>query len=55
MPGTIKLRHRAKMKEIRDECVEINRLENLADVLYRSAIAELFDDAKNIADVIKWR
>ena len=53
--AVLKLRHRAKMKEIRDECVEINRLENLADVLYRSAIAELFDDAKDIADVIKWR
>jgi len=53
--AVLKLRHRASMKDIRDECVEINRLENLADVLYRSAIAELFDEAEDIADVIKWR
>ncbi len=35
--------------------VEINRLENVADRIYRSALAELFTDPKDIAYVIKWR
>lgn len=49
------LRHRAGLKEIPPRCVEINRLENVADEVYRSAIAELFDDTADIAQVIKWR
>ena len=49
------LRHRAELKHIFERCVEINRLENMADRVYRSAMAELFDDATDIADVIKWR
>jgi predicted phosphate transport protein (TIGR00153 family) len=36
-------------------CVEINRLENVADDIYRSAIAELFADSKDIAYLVKWR
>ena len=49
------LRRRAEIKRILERCVEINRLENMADRVYRSAIAELFDDAVDIARVIKWR
>ena len=36
-------------------CIEINRLENLGDSVYRSAMAELFDNSADIADLIKWR
>jgi predicted phosphate transport protein (TIGR00153 family) len=32
-----------------------NRIENLGDLVYRSGMAELFDDSADIADVIKWR
>jgi hypothetical protein len=35
--------------------VEINRLENMADRIFRSAMAELFDDTVDITQVIKWR
>lgn len=49
------LRHRAKLKQILDRCVEINRLENAADVVYRAGMAELFDNSTDMADVIKWR
>jgi predicted phosphate transport protein (TIGR00153 family) len=34
-------------------CVEINRLENEADVVHREALAELFDHAQNAVEVIK--
>ncbi|MFC2055970.1 DUF47 domain-containing protein [Chloroflexota bacterium] len=49
------LRHRAQFKQIPERCVEINRLENVADGIYRSAMAELFTNTKDIAEVIKWR
>ncbi|MBA7637303.1 hypothetical protein ES703_44946 [subsurface metagenome] len=49
------LRHRAEFKQILEHCVEINRLENMADEIYRSAMGELFDDTTDIAEIIKWR
>jgi len=49
------LRHRAKLKQISEQCVEINRLENMADRVFRSAMAELFDDTTDITQIIKWR
>ena len=53
--ATSALHSRAELKKILTWCVEINRLENMADRVYRSAIAELFDDTADIAQVIKWR
>ena len=50
-----KLHRRAELKQIPEQCVEINRLENMADRVFRSAVAELFDDTTDIAQVIKWR
>ncbi len=49
------LRHKAQLKQILERCVEINRLENMADRVFRSAMAELFDDSPDMASVIKWR
>ncbi len=49
------LRHRAELGKMLTRCVEVNRLENVADEVYRSAIAELFDDTADMAQVIKWR
>jgi len=51
----LQLRHRSDLKQIIRRCVEINRLENMADRVYRSALAELFGDSTDIAHVIKWR
>ncbi len=49
------LRRRIDLKQILERCVEINRLENMADRVFRSAMAELFEDTVDIAQVIKWR
>jgi predicted phosphate transport protein (TIGR00153 family) len=49
------LRHPAKLKQVLERCVEINRLENMADRVFRSAMGELFDDSTDIAQIIKWR
>jgi len=49
------LRKRIVLSQVLKRCVEINRLENVADRVYRSAMAELFSDSTDIAHVIKWR
>jgi predicted phosphate transport protein (TIGR00153 family) len=49
------LRRRTELGKILPLCVEINRLENAADRVFRSAMGELFDDDIDMASVIKWR
>jgi len=49
------LRSRAELRQILERCVEINRLENTADRVFRSAMAELFANTTDIAEIIKWR
>lgn len=49
------LRRPAEAKIMLEQCVEINRLENVADTIYRAAIGELFDNVTDIAHIIKWR
>ncbi|MBN1189609.1 MAG: DUF47 domain-containing protein [Dehalococcoidales bacterium] len=49
------LGHKVNLKQILSRSVEINRLENMADKVYRSALAELFHDSRDITYIIKWR
>ncbi len=49
------LRKRSELKNIMQGCVEINRLENMADRVYRAAMAELFENTEDTALLIKWR
>ena len=49
------LRHRKELKNILTGCVELNRLENMADRVYRAALAELFDNDSDLPLLIKWR
>ena len=46
---------RISRKQLLNRCVEINRLENIGDSVYRSAMAELFDGSADMAGLIKWR
>ena len=48
------LRRSGKLRQILEPCVEINRLENVADGVYRTALGELFN-GNDIAKIIKWR
>jgi hypothetical protein len=48
-------RHTANLEKILNSCVEINRLENVADTIYSTALTELFEYDSDIADIIKWR
>jgi predicted phosphate transport protein (TIGR00153 family) len=43
------------MEQVLAFCVEINRLENVADKIFRSALTELFNDTSDIVEIIKWR
>ena len=49
------LRRKSEFKQILEHCVELNRLENMADRVYRAAIGELFENTSDIAQIIKWR
>jgi predicted phosphate transport protein (TIGR00153 family) len=46
---------RKRAQEILTGCTEISRLETEADVLYRSALAELFKTGHDALVVMKWR
>jgi len=49
------IRNRKELSKLPDHCIEINRLENEADAVFRAALAELFHEKIEIAEVIKWR
>ena len=49
------LRNKKEFKQMLERCVEINRLENAADRIYRAAIGEIFENAKDMVEIIKWR
>ncbi len=41
--------------EIKNGCIEINRLENEADDVSRDAIGDLFDNEPNPIEIMKWK
>jgi uncharacterized protein len=49
------LRQKVDLKQVLKRSVEINRLENIADKIYREALAELFRDSNDVVFIIKWR
>jgi predicted phosphate transport protein (TIGR00153 family) len=49
------LEKRSEIKNVLRHCVEINRYENEADLIYRSAMGELFERPMEVTDIIKWR
>lgn len=44
-----------RQRRVLDECIEINRLENLGDMVRENAIGDLFDKEKDPVAVIKWK
>ena len=53
--GVSEIHGRIDRNKLLKLCVEINRLENVGDSIYRSALAELFDDSADFTYLIKWR
>ncbi len=52
--GILAIRHRKQAEQVRDAVVEINRIENLADQVYRGAMSTLFRQADPVR-MIKWK
>jgi predicted phosphate transport protein (TIGR00153 family) len=44
-----------KRNELRDRFIEVNRLENDGDRIYREAVAGLFEGDMKATDIIKWK
>jgi hypothetical protein len=44
-----------KYSFVQEYCIEINRLENRIDRLYREALVRLFDEVKDPIMIIKWK
>lgn len=49
------LRKRSEMPQIQASVVEIHSLENRADDLQRTGLAELFSNPQDVIQIIKWR
>lgn len=49
------MRDMKNARMILDACVEINTLENDGDVVLRTSIAELFENEKDVFELIKWK
>ncbi len=47
--------HMPKLEDVEEYCIELNRLENAADEIYREAVAALFDGERPPLEVIKWK
>ena len=49
------LRRMKRSKILREKIIEVNRIENEGDVIYRGAIKSLFETEINALEVIKWK
>lgn len=49
------LRHKKDLKQVLAHCIELNRIENETDTVYRSAVGELFTTPIPVDEIIKWR
>jgi predicted phosphate transport protein (TIGR00153 family) len=53
--GVAEINNRIDKDKLLKRSMEINRLENVGDSVYRSALAELFVNSPDFAYLIKWR
>ncbi len=51
----LELKNMKKSKTLNSKIIEINRLENEGDDIFRSAIAKLFVKEKDAVEVLKWK
>ena len=49
------IRNRKELSKLPEHCIEINRLENEADAVFRAALAEIFHEKIEVPEMIKWR
>ncbi len=51
----VELKNMKRSKTLMDKIIEVNRIENEADQIFRDAITKLFTCEKNPVEVIKWK
>lgn len=54
----ILFKHLSEVKKnsvVKEQVIEVNRIENEGDILYRNALAELFREEKDPIELIKWK
>ena len=51
----LELKNMKKSKNLIDKIIEVNRIENVGDTLYRKAMTNLFQSEKDAIEVIKWK
>lgn len=51
----LELKNMKRSKTLKEKVIEVNRIENEADEIYRSAMANLFTNEKDAIEVIKWK
>lgn len=49
------LKNMKRSKTLKDKVIEVNRIENEGDEIYRNAMANLFTNEKDAIEVIKWK
>jgi uncharacterized protein len=49
------LKNMKRSKSLKQKIIEINRIENVGDDIFRTAIAKLFVSEKDAVEVIKWK
>jgi predicted phosphate transport protein (TIGR00153 family) len=47
--------HLPNFDDVESACVEINRLENAADIIYRESVAALFEGVHPVLEITKWK
>jgi len=53
--AAVEFRNYKKSARLRDLIIEVNRLEEVGDQLYRKAVSELFRNPENVLDVLRWK
>ncbi|MBF8279043.1 MAG: transcriptional repressor for high-affinity phosphate uptake (modular protein), partial [candidate division NC10 bacterium] len=47
--------HLPRFDDVEAACVEINRLENAVDTIYRESVAALFEGVRPVLEITKWK
>lgn len=51
----IELKHMKKSKTLKDKIIKVNQVEDEADIIFRTAMMNLFKQEQNAVEVIKWK
>ncbi len=53
--ASVEFRNYKRSAKLRELIIEVNRLEEVGDQLYRKAVGNLFRNPENVLDVVRWK